>query len=161
MRAPSKCPAATPCGPVALAVALSHEQLGLEGDLGIEPAAPTQPQIAPKNDRLFWVLPNYLTVENRDQSGPLSAKTKFELSAKTMSDPVTISFIGAMALIGQARNSDPSYGQGLQGCAKRFSTFYANTAIGTLMTTSVFPSLLHQDPRYFQLGKGGAWHRVI
>ena len=68
--------------PVALAVAPSHEQLGLEGDLGIERAAPAQPQIAPKNDRLFWVLPNYLTVQNRDQSGPLSAKTKFELSAK-------------------------------------------------------------------------------
>ena len=150
-----------PAGPVALAVAPSHEQLGLEGDLGIEPAAPAQPQIAPKNDRLFWVLPNYLTVENRDQSGPLSAKTKFKLSAKTMSDPVTISFIGAMALIGQARNSDPSYGQGLQGYAKRFGTFYADTGIGTLMTTSVFPTLLHQDPRYFQLGKGGAWHRVI
>jgi hypothetical protein len=78
-----------------------------------------------------------------------------------MSDPVTISFIGAMALIGQARNSDPSYGQGLQGYAKRFGTFYADTGIGTLMTTSVFPTLLHQDPRYFQLGKGGAWHRVI
>ena len=122
-----------PAGPVELAVAPSHEQLGFEGDLGIEPAAPAQLQIAPKNDRLFWVLPNYLTVENRDQSGPLSAKTKFELSAKTMSVPVTISFIGAMALIDQARNSDPSYGQGLQGYAKRFGTFYADTGIGTLM----------------------------
>jgi len=78
-----------------------------------------------------------------------------------MSDPVTISFIGAMALIGQARNSDPSYGQGLQGYAKRSGTFYADTGIGTLMTTSVFPTLLHQDPRYFQVGKGGAWRRVI
>ena len=29
------------------------------------------------------------------------------------------------------------------------------------MTTSVFPTLLHQDPRYFQVGKGDAWHRVI
>ena len=145
-----------PAGPVALAVAPSHEQLGLEGDLGIEPAAPTQPQIAPKNDRLFWVLPNYLTVENRDKSGPLSAKTKFELSAKTMSDPVTISFIGAMALIGQARNSDPSYGQGLQGYAKRFGTFYADTGIATLMTTSVFPRFCIKTPRYFQVGKGGA-----
>ena len=57
-------------------------------------------------------------------------------------------------------NSDPSYGQGLQGYAKRFGTFYADTGIGTLMTTSVFPMLLHQVPRYFQLGKGGARHRV-
>ena len=148
-------------GPIALAVAPVHDQTGLEGDSGIEPAAPAQPQMVRKNDRLFWVLPNYLTVENVDQSGPLSAKTKFELSAKTMSDPVTIYFIGAIALIGQARKRDPSYGQGLQGYAKRFGTFYADTGVGTLMTTSVFPTLLHQDPRYFQLGKGGAWHRAM
>src|SRR5215469_6755962 len=84
VRAPSKCPAATPCGSRRFGrCSPSHEQLGLKGDLGIEPAAPTQPQIAPKNGRLFWILPNYLTIDNRDQSGPLSAKTKFELSAKT------------------------------------------------------------------------------
>ena len=146
-----------------MAVAPEQEQLSLKSDSSIEPAAALQPQAVPKNDRLFWILPNYLTVENKkmEQSGSLSAKTKFELFAKTMSDPVTISFIGAMALIGQARNSDPSYGQGVQGYAKRFGTFYADTGIGTLMTTSVFPTLLHQAPHYFQLGKGGAWHRVI
>ena len=76
-------------------------------------------------------------------------------------DPVTISFIAAIALIDQAWNSDPSYRQGLQGYAKRFGTFFADTGIGTLMTTSVFPALVHRDPRHFQLGKGGAWHRVI
>ena len=151
-----------PANSVAVAVAPEQEQLSLESDL-IELAAAVQPQVVPKNDRLFWILPNYLTVENKKMahSGPLSAKTKFELSAKTMSDPVTISFIGAMALIGQARNSDPSYGQGVQGYAKRFATFYADTGIGTLMTTSVFPTLLHQDPRYFQLGSGSTWHRAL
>ena len=125
-----------------------------------KPAVPVQSQVAPKDRRLFWVLPNYLTVENLDQFDRLSTKTKFQLSAKTMSDPITISFIGAIALIGQAQNSDPSYGQGLKGYGERFGTFYANTAIGTLMTTSIFPTLLHQDPRYFQLGSGTTWHRA-
>ena len=129
---------------------------------GTEPTAAAIPsKIATKNDRLFFVLPNYLTVENLDQFGPLAAKTKFKLSAKTMSDPITISFIGMIALLGQARNSDPSYGQGLSGYAKRYGKFYADTGIGTLMTTSVFPTLLHQDPRYFQLGSGGVWHRTM
>jgi hypothetical protein len=126
-----------------------------------EPAASVQPQIGTKNDRLFWVMPNYTTVENQDQFESLPAQIKFKLSAKTMSDPVTVSFIGAIALIGQARNSDPSYGQGLQGYSKRFGTFYADTGIGTVMTTSVFPTLLRQDPRYFQLGTGGAWRRTM
>ena len=63
---------------------------------GIEPTAAASPsKIAPKSDRLFFVLPNYLTVENLDRFGPLSAKTKFKLSAKTMSDPITISFVSA------------------------------------------------------------------
>ena len=29
------------------------------------------------------------------------------------------------------------------------------------MTTSVFPSMLHQDPRYFQLGHGSILHRTL
>lgn len=127
-----------------------------------EPTAAEIPsKVTPKNDRLFYVLPNYLTVENRDRFEPLSTKTKFKLSAKTMSDPITLSFIGAIALMGQARNSDPWYGQGFGGYAKRYGTFYADTGIGTLMTTSVFPTLEHQDPRYFQLGSGGIWHRAM
>ena len=112
-------------------------------------------------DRRFFALPDYLTVESRDPFEPLPAKLKFKLSARTMSDPITISFIGMIALMGQARNSNPSYGQGLRGYAKRYGTFYADTGISTLMTTSVFPTLLDQDPRYFQLGSGGIWHRAM
>jgi len=115
----------------------------------------------PKNDRLFGVLPNYTTVENEDQFGPLSTKEKYKLSAEAMFDPVTFPFIGFVALIGQAENTEPSYGQGLKGYAKRYGTSYGDAGIGTTMTTSVFPSLLRQDPRYFQLGKGSIWHRSL
>jgi len=147
-------------------VAAAPEELepGLEAGSEIQPATPvaaTPSAIAPTNDRLFFVLPNYLTVENQTQFQRLTTGTKFRLTGKTMSDPITVSFIGAIALMGQARNSDPSYGQGFSGYAKRFGTFYADTGIGTLMTTSVFPTLLHQDPRYFQLGQGGTWHRTM
>lgn len=138
-----------------------HAQEQSAASSGEPTAAEVPSKVAPKNDRLFFVLPNYLTVENRDRFEPLAAKTKFKLSAKTMSDPITISFIGAIALMGQARNSNPPYGQGLRGYAKRYGTFYADTGIGTLMTTSVFPTLQHQDPRYFQLGSGGIWHRAM
>jgi len=119
------------------------------------------PPTTSKNDRLFFVMPNYLTVENQEKFDLLTTGTKFKLSAKTMSDPVTVSFIGAIALIGQAQNSNPAYGQGVHGYAKRYATFYADTGIGTLMTTSVFPTLLRQDPRYFQLGHGGVWRRTV
>lgn len=106
-------------------------------------------------------MTNYTTVETDDHIGWLSAGTKFKLTAKTMTDPITVSFIGVVALLGQARNSDPTYGQGFLGYDKRFATFYADTGIGTLMTSSVFPTVLHQDPRYFQLGTGGFRRRLL
>jgi len=105
-------------------------------------------------------MPNYLTVENHAQIPPLSVKMKFKLSAKTMSDPVTVSFLATLALIGQARNSNPTYGHELAGYAKRYATLFANTGISTVMSSSVFPTVLKQDPRYFQRGTGSAWHRA-
>jgi hypothetical protein len=112
-------------------------------------------------DRLFGVLPNYATVETEHQFGPLTVKDKFKLTEDSMFDPVTFPFIGLEALISQAQNSDPEYGQGLKGYGARYGTAYGDALFGTTMTTSVFPSLLHQDPRYFQLGSGSITHRSL
>jgi hypothetical protein len=151
----------TAAGVVLLCALSAHaQQLSNPGSEELTAGAVPEP-ITLKNDRLFYVMANYTTVEHTDEYAPLSAKTKFKLSMKTMTDPVTVSFIGAMALMGQAQNSDPTYQQGLRGYAKRYATSYADTGIGTLMTTSVFPTVLHQDPRYFQLGTGSTWHRAI
>jgi len=121
----------------------------------------TRDQIAPKNDRLFGVIPNYTTVENQDRFSPLSAKGKFKLAADSAFDPYTFPFIGFVSLIGQAENSEPSYGQGFEGYGKRYGTSYGDAIIGTFMTTAVFPSMLKQDPRYYQLGEGTIVHRTF
>jgi hypothetical protein len=121
----------------------------------------SQDQIAPKNDRLFGVIPNYTTVENQDKFSPLSAKGKFKLAADSSFDPYTFPFIGFIALLGQAENTEPSYGQGFAGYAKRYGTSYGDAIIGTFMTTAIFPSMLHQDPRYYQLGEGSFTHRTL
>ena len=127
----------------------------------MESPVPVKPSNPVPNDRLFFVLPNYLMVEGPNRVPSLPVKTKFLFTAKTMSDPVTISFLGGIALIGQARDSAPIYGQGLKGYGKRYAAVYADTGIGTLMTASVFPMVLHQDPRYFQLGSGGFRRRTL
>ncbi|HTB91713.1 MAG TPA: hypothetical protein VK728_02710 [Candidatus Sulfotelmatobacter sp.] len=141
-------------------IAPAQQQISLNTDSAVLPAAPLPTELALKNNRLFYVLANYSTVEKQDPYGTISAKTKFKLSVKTMTDPVTVSFLGVVALMGQAQNTEPSYGQGLKGYSKRYATTYTDSAVGTLMTTSVFPTLLHQDPRYFQLGTGTKWHRL-
>jgi len=121
---------------------------------------PIQKRPSPENDRIFWTLPNYLTVENAKQIPPLTKGQKFKLVALGAFDPVEFPYVGAIALIDQAENSDPSFGRGFTGYAKRYGAAFADTAIENFMVGAVFPSLLRQDPRYYQLGKGGFFHRA-
>ncbi|HEY1495653.1 MAG TPA: hypothetical protein VGF49_13970 [Candidatus Solibacter sp.] len=64
-----------------------------------------------------------------------------------------------LAGIGQATNANPSFGQGMEGYAKRLGTAYADFAVQNAMTEGIFPTLLHQDPRYFRrrTGSGTSW----
>ena len=119
-----------------------------------------QEQKSPKNDRLFYVLPNYLTVENSKHIPPLTTGQKFKLVALGTFDPVEYPYVGVLALIDQAENTDPSFRQGFVGYAKRYGAAYADTTIENFAVGAVFPSLLHQDPRYFQSGQGGFWRRA-
>lgn len=111
-------------------------------------------------DRLFYTLPNFLTLENAGQVPPLTTGQKFKVVARSSFDYVQIPWYGFLAGISQAQNSEPGYGQGAQGYGKRFGAAFADGTIENFMTSAVLPSLLRQDPRFFQNGKGGFWHRT-
>src|SRR5260370_18776958 len=115
---------------------------------------------SPSNDRLFFVLPNNLTVENEDKVPRLSSGGKFKLVAKNAFDPAIYPFIGFIAVVGQAQNSQPEFGQGAAGYGKRYGVAFANSPAGSFMTGAVFPSLFRQDPRYYQLVHGGFKRRA-
>ena len=106
------------------------------------------------NDRIFDVLPNYGTVESSKKLPPLRTSQKFRLATASVFDWAVYPFNGALAAIAQAKNDPESWGQGWDAYAKRYGESFADNSIGTMMTTAIFPSLLHEDPRYYQMGKG-------
>lgn len=110
--------------------------------------------------RLFWVLPNYLTLENADNVPPLTPGGKFKLTAQNAFDPMEIAWYGALAGISQWENTDAVYGQGAAGYAKRYAVRFADGTIEDFFTRAIYPSIFHQDPRYYQLGKGSILHRT-
>jgi hypothetical protein len=127
---------------------------------GDKDAPPIGQQSSPHNDRILWALPNFLTVENARTVPPLTAGQKFKLVARSTFDPAEYPFVAVVAALNQASNTDPAFGQGFRGYAKRYGTAFADTTIGNLGTGAVFASLLRQDPRYYQMGKGGFLHRA-
>lgn len=130
-------------------------------------AQPDAATLAPKvdqnggtNDRLFWTLPNFMTLENVNHITPLTTAQKFKLVARSSFDPVEFPYYAFLAGIGQADNSEAGYGQGWLGYAKRYGSNFADGTSENFFVGAVFPSLFREDPRYFQNGKGTFLHRA-
>jgi hypothetical protein len=117
-------------------------------------------QTGTSNDRIFYALPNFLSVDKEGTYPPLSTGEKFKVVARGSFDWVEFVWIAAEAGIGQAEDSEPTYGQGATGYAKRYGSDFADTVIENFMVGAILPSALHQDPRYYIMGKGGFWHRT-
>jgi hypothetical protein len=123
------------------------------------PAQPGQTQ-APPDKRVFGVLPNYRTANETAVYTPITVTQKFTIGAKDSFDYPLVLLAGAFAGLGQLTNQNPSFGQGLAGYGRRLGTSYADQAIGNMVTEAIFPSLLHEDPRYFRRGHGSVGSRT-
>ena len=128
--------------------------------VGNDQNEPKNPPAGTSNDRLFYALPNFLTIENAGQIPPLTAGQKFKVVARSSFDYVEYPWYGFLSAISQAENSEPGYGQGAAGYGKRYGAAFADGTIENFMTGAVLPSLLRQDPRFYQSGQGRFWHRT-
>jgi hypothetical protein len=112
------------------------------------------------NDRLFYALPNFLTLQQSRTLPPLTAGQKFKVVALGNFDPIQYPWWGLLSAISQADNSEPAYGQGWVAFAKRYGTTAGDSTVENFMVGAVFPSILHQDPRFYQSSPGGYAHRT-
>jgi hypothetical protein len=112
------------------------------------------------NDRLFLALPNFLTLENAGKVPRLTTAQKFKVVARGSFDKIEFPWYGILAGISQAENSEPGYGQGWEGYGKRYASAFADGTIENFMVAAVMPSLLHEDPRFFQTSEGSFSHRA-
>jgi hypothetical protein len=118
-----------------------------------------QVQIALRQ-RIGGVLPNFYSSYDWN-APPLLAKQKFQLGIRSVFDPVAFLSVGAVAGVQQSRNVFPAYGGGVEGYWKRYGANFANHAIGIWLGKAVYPSIFHQDPRYFYKGKGSIGSRAL
>ncbi len=118
-----------------------------------------QERTGTSDDRLFYALPNFLTVETPNVP-PLTTGQKFKVVTRGSFDYIQIPWYGFLAGVSQAQNSEPGFGQGAAGYGKRLGAYTADGTIENFLTGAILPSLLRQDPRYFESGQGGFWRRT-
>jgi hypothetical protein len=122
--------------------------------------APAASDVPPEDKRIFWIIPNYRTSPSLHPYKPLLPAEKFKIATQDSFDRGTVALAALFAGESQLSNSTPAFGQGVKGYARYFGTSYADFVIGDMMTEGIYPTLLHQDPRYFRRGSGSAWSRL-
>lgn len=157
-----------PSAPFAIAATQSYEVPSVKLSIG---AANTEIVVQPteviaaqqikaeEKQRVRGIIPNFYTSYIWN-AAPLDARQKFSLAARDTFDPVVFIGVSLGAGIEQAKDAFPGYGQGAEGYAKRWGALFVNGRTSDILSRAVFPSLFHQDPRYFYQGSGTKWSRI-
>jgi hypothetical protein len=120
---------------------------------------------AEESQYIAGVVPNFNTVFG-DCSPPLKPSQKLNLVYHAIFVPFTIGLDIALAGADEIDGSHNGYGWGASGYFKRAGAEFADSADAEFIGNGLLPILLHQDPRYFQLGAGHPlakriWHAAL
>ncbi|MDE3136243.1 MAG: hypothetical protein KGL59_06695, partial [Acidobacteriota bacterium] len=114
---------------------------------------------------IFWVIPAF-KVDYAKGFQPLTPKEKFQEWAQSSYDPMglTVGAFEAATLEYSSTDGFCGYGMGMAGYGKCFGSLELDAIDSSFIGDFVLPVVLHQDPRYFRLGKGAfgkpVWYAV-
>jgi hypothetical protein len=127
-----------------------------------KPSQPQQEKSGGREDqtepRFFKMIPlaNVATPEEK----PLSPKEKFGLFFRDARTPFMLGSPLLATGFSEALLDNSGFGWGPVGFGKHFGAATANEVSNHLLGTWAFPSLLHQDPRYYPKTSGGIGGRI-
>lgn len=110
--------------------------------------------------RILGIIPNYRASPSLKDYIPLTPRGKFKMASLDSFDRGTFILGALFGGEAQLTKATPSFGQGVAAYARYFATSYADFVIGNFMTEAIYPTVLHQDPRYFRRGTGSVMSRL-
>jgi hypothetical protein len=113
----------------------------------------------PVQKRIFGIVPNFRTFPSLLLYQPLTVQQKFKIATQDAFDRGTFVLAAAFAGENQLTNANPSFGHGAAAYGRSLGTAYADFVVGDFMTEAIYPTLLHQDPRYFRRDQGSGFSR--
>lgn len=127
-----------------------------------DPVAPTaktpNPQHQPK--RILGIMPNYRAVSAGEIPPPPTPKQAFKIATQNSFDYSSFAFVGITSLLAEATDAHKQLGKGLDGFGNYYWRGFVDKTDGNYLVIFAYPTLFHQDERYFSKGKGGFVRRT-
>jgi hypothetical protein len=124
-----------------------------------KPAAQNTPPPQPK--RILGVMPNFRAVSAGTIPPPPTPKQAFVIATKNSFDYSSFIFVGITSAFAEWTDAHPQLGQGMPGYGRYYWRGLVDKTDGNYWVIFALPSVIHQDERYYALGKGGVWKRGI
>ncbi len=118
-------------------------------------ASKQQPQ------RILGIMPNFRAVSAGAIPPPPTPKQAFVIATKNSFDYSSFIFVGITSELAQASNAHPQLGKGVAGYGRYYWRGFVDKTDGNYLVIFALPSVLHQDERYYAMGKGNFFKRGI
>ena len=110
--------------------------------------------------RILFLVPNFRAVSADQHLPPQTVREKFKTAFQDSLDYSSFIFVAGQAGIAQANNSYPEFRQGAAGFGRYYWHTLADEINENTFVEFIMPTILHEDTRYYTLGRGGAIKRL-
>ena len=70
-------------------------------------------------------------------------------------------FVGITSLLAESTNAHTQLGKGVSGFGRYYWRGFVDKTDGNYLVIFAFPTIFHQDERYYAKGEGGVWKRAV
>jgi len=105
--------------------------------------------------RILGIIPNFRAVSADTELPPETVKEKFVDATEDSFDYSSIFIPAAIAVYDMGEHATPQFHQGAAGYARYFWHSAVDQTSENYMVEFIFPTLTHEDSRYYTLGHGG------
>jgi hypothetical protein len=115
----------------------------------------------PQPKRILGIMPNYRAVSAGEIPPPPTSREAFMVATRNSFDYSAFVFVGITSLLAEGTNAHSQLGKGVPGYWAYYWRGYLDKTDGNYWVDWVFPTVLHQDERYYAKGEGGVINRSV
>ena len=104
--------------------------------------------------RILGFMPNFRSVSGGTTPPPPGWQYNFKIATRQATDYSSFIFLGITSLTAEGMNMHPALGKGIGGMYAYSWRGFLDKTDGTYLSAWLLPSLLHEDTRFYALGKG-------
>jgi hypothetical protein len=111
--------------------------------------------------RILGIMPNYRAVSAGAIAPPPTPKQAFKIATLNSFDYSSFVFVSVTSAFAEWSDAHPKLGEGMPGFGRYYWRGLVDKTDGNYMVIFAFPTVLHEDERYYAMGEGKFLKRGI